>query len=233
MNLEDQNELDLFAAELRQAHPQPGLSEDFHEGLQARLRQSWSFRSALRTNPLIRVAAGLLVMTMAAAPVAALMYLFGPTKIEKTVLGFEPRQEYSEEGWRQDAADGNVGYTIIGPEGEFESHPPQLSAMQLLELHQSSRMARVSMSWKAAQRPNAGVAQVDWVAFLAACEDGVFALSPAQRQLFAQTPPASTAADEASRSAQAAWHWVLTGELAMPAEAPLGWEGAPFIRSGQ
>ena len=229
MNLEEQNELDLFAAELRSAHPEAELSDDFHEVLDSRIRQSWSFRAAMRTNPLIRVAAGLLVMTIAAAPVAALIYMFGPVQKQPPQLGFEPRQEFSDEGWREDGVDGNAGYTIIGPEDEFDSGLPVLKAEQLQALEQASRMARVSMNWKTAQRPTAAVEQADWSAFLAACEEGVFTQSEAQVLAFGVDSKASATADDATRSAYAAWHWVLTGEMAPKSEAPLAWEGAPFL----
>ncbi|MDA0667506.1 MAG: hypothetical protein O3A95_07700 [Planctomycetota bacterium] len=229
MNLEEENELDLFAEELRSAYPQPELSEDFFEVLEARVRQSWSFRSAMQSNPLIRVAAGMLVMTIAAAPVAALFYMFGPMETEKPKLGFEPRQEYSDAGWREDAVDGDSGYTIIGPEDEFDSEQPILKAEQLRALEQASRMARVSMNWKTAQRPVPAVEQAEWSAFLAACEEGVFSQNDAQIQAFGADSKVSPGADDASRSAYAAWHWVLTGELASTAEAPLAWKGAPFL----
>jgi len=229
MNLEEENELDLFAAELRQAHPQPELSDDFFEVLQTRVRHSWSFRSAMQSNPLIRVAAGLLVMTIAAAPVAALFYMFGPVKVEKPKLGFEPRQEISDEGWREDVVHEKSGYAIIGPEDELDFDPPPLTAAQLLELQQASRMAQVSQNWKAAQRPTAAVAEPAWGAFLSACEEGAFQMSQAQRNAFGNSKLASSASDEASRSAHAAWHWVLTGESATSEQAPLAWEGAPFL----
>lgn len=229
MNLESENELDLFAAELRQAHPQPELSDDFYEVLQSRVRKSWSFRSAMQSNPLIRVAAGLLVMTIAAAPVAALFYMFGPVQVEKPKLGFEPRQEYSEEGWREDSIDGNSGYTIIGPEDELDFEPPSLTTAQLLELQQANRMARVSLDWKARQRPVAATGQNDWNLFLAACEQGVFQLTESQREVFGGSSHALAGGDEAHQSAHAAWRWVLTGELATSEQAPLAWKGAPFL----
>lgn len=229
MNLEEENELDLFAKELRSAYPQPELSEGFFEVLDSRVRHSWSFRVAMQSNPLIRVAAGLLVMTIAAAPVAALFYMFGPVQTEKPKLGFEPRQEYSDEGWRADAVDGDSGYLIIGPDDEFDSGRPALKADPLHALQQASRMARVSMNWKTAHRPTAAVAQTDWVAFLAACEEGVFTQNDAHILAFGADSKASSTADDATRSAYAAWHWVLTGELASTAEAPLAWEGAPFL----
>lgn len=229
MNLEEQNELDLFASELRSAHPEAELSEDFLEVLDARIRQSWSFRSALRTNPMIRVAAGLLVMTIGAAPVAALIFMFGPVAKQVPQLGFEPRPEYSEEGWREESVDGDSGYTIIGPEDEFEPNRPVLKAEQLRSLEQASRMARASMSWKTAHRPTVASEQADWVAFMAACEAGVFVETEAKNQAFGFDSKASSAADDATRSAYAAWHWVLTGEMAARNAAPLAWEGAPFL----
>ena len=104
MHEPEQESLDRLAEELRGAHPHPALSQNFHEVLQARMQNSWSFRAALRRNGLMRVAAGLLMISLVAAPVAAVVQLLKPPEKAPPTLGFELPEGVTEVASSEDAA---------------------------------------------------------------------------------------------------------------------------------
>ncbi len=80
MNHDLPRELQEVADQLRAAHPDPELSEDFGPSLEASLQEEpWALRGAFGRNPLLRAAAALLLLLSVAAPGAALLKLWtGP-----------------------------------------------------------------------------------------------------------------------------------------------------------
>lgn len=70
-----QGDLRGLAAELREAWPDPSLSADFAGRLRQRAAAPWRWRDAWRREPLLRIAAGLLVACGLAVPVMAMIRL--------------------------------------------------------------------------------------------------------------------------------------------------------------
>ena len=115
----DQPELDTLAEELRTACVVPELRAGFEEELQQILIPTWTWKKALGRDPWMRLAAGLLVMSMAAAPVAAVVEWIFRTPQTSVVLGFEPwippLEVEEEEGWNP----GTIPPSISMEDGAF------------------------------------------------------------------------------------------------------------------
>lgn len=226
--------LDQLAEDLHKAVEPAPLSEDFHDRLEIRLRKSWSFRSALDRNPLMRAAAGLLMISLIAAPVAALVTLFAPPVEAPPVLGFDALPEFSEaerESWQNEGGEGPAA--IVGPEDEFDLPVVPMSEERMRALEQRNRLSQAGASLRALEGGQGQSSDEDhmlWSLFLESCVEGpersldqglrdqVSAL--AQRQDL----------DASAATALAAWRWVLEGVTTPQAEAPLAWEAAPFLK---
>ena len=226
------HQLDRLAASLREACPDPSLSSGFHHALSTRLRRGWSFRSALEQNLLIRVAAGLLMVSMVAAPVAALVSLLRNPEPDRLVLGFTALPEYSDQELSSRGEVEGAGTSIIGPIDEFDLPLVPWSPPRLEALEQANRLAQAGASWRASGDggPTFPASGDLWTRFLAACAQGDTTVPDAELQAQVQRLAVEARRDDGSRTALAAWRWVLTGETTAIAEAPLAWEGAPFLR---
>lgn len=137
---QEQHELDLLAAELRSAIPVAELSSDFQERLESRMRSSWTLRGAFERNALIRAAAALLMVTLAAAPVAAWVGLWPQQKKNPPAIGFD-LPEVVDVDEHDPAVDGVNGNQVIGPLDEYDSF--QLSEESTLAIQQKNFRVRI------------------------------------------------------------------------------------------
>ncbi|MCP4091914.1 MAG: hypothetical protein GY747_00555 [Planctomycetes bacterium] len=241
---QEQHELDQLGAELRDAMPEVSLSEDFHEHLAAKIENSWSIRSAFQNNRMIRMAAGLLVMTLAAAPVAAWVGIWPQQKKNPPAIGFEIPEEVNVDesgGALGDSEDNQV----TGPNDEFEAveWSPQrrvalerynrlVTAVASYELHgQDMELARFEgfsdqSAWASASEESL------WLEFARRCAQAD--LSPLSAELVARctlmlAAPLDRNASKQQRAAYAAWAWLLEGEQAKAADLQMNWPSAPFL----
>lgn len=221
----EQAELDRFAAELRAAYPATPLSQGFRQRLAERMPTRWTMRAALRRDPLLRVAAGLLVTTMAAAPVAALVTLWQGWTQERPEIGFEV-PEAAPEVELVSPDEGAV--PVVPPPGWEEDY---FTPEWRTSLERSNRMALAADSWSAlgAAAPQAeGPAPSDW----AQADAGALWQEFLRRCAAGDARAPQPALEARVRALQAdprvaAWLWVLDGEAPQAAE---GWPGAPFRR---
>jgi hypothetical protein len=241
LDLAEQQELDLLAAELRDAMPVATLSDAFHERLEARIRDSWTLRGAFRRNGLIRVAAGLLVITLAAAPVAAWVGLW-PQQAKKGVV-------FSQEPFREKVqvdGDGDTDTTaVLAPVDEFDDF--EWTAERSLAVERTNRLASAAVSWQAAfgntgDCPDFSIATATedwaradwsllWSEFQRRCAESDSSMIPAS--LVARCAVLSSTSTEdgsaTARAARAAWTWVLQGQVAAAGSVELAWPSAPFV----
>jgi hypothetical protein len=226
-------ELDRLAAELRSAVPPVALSGDFHDQLSQRLTKSWSFRSAMDRNPLMRAAAGLLMISLIAAPVAALVTLLRPVEEAPPTLGFDALPEFTDQertSWK--SGEEGSGYAIVGPEDEFDLSQEPWSSSRLRALEQVNRISLAGASLRATSGDQASVEgnhHALWSLFLESCMSGT-AIAPddvLKKQI--DMLAAGQIDEDSAKTARAAWHWVLTGATTSADQAPLAWEGAPFL----
>lgn len=226
-------ELDRLAAELHAAIAPAALSEDFHAQLARRLQRSWSFRSAMDRNPLMRVAAGLLMVSLIAAPVAALVTLLRPAEKAPPTLGFEALPEFSEQergSWKSEK-DGS-GYVIVGPEDEFDLPQAPWSTSRVRALEQVNRISLAGASLHAAADGQVAIDAAHhalWSLFVESCQSGAVEAPDAIVLERIEQLLAEESQEASARTARAAWHWVLTGETGSLEQAPLAWTGAPFL----
>jgi len=209
----DQSELDALAEELRIACVVPELSAGFEEELQQILTPAWTWKMALGRDPWMRLAAGLLVMSMAAAPVAAVVEWIFRTPQTSVVLGFEPwtppLEVEAEEGW-------NLG--TIPPSISMEDRAFGLSWQNAVEI--SNRMAKAEAQWN--ETHLLGVAVSSAPAFLVWDEVGAKALEhefirrcalgildPPPAGLVSRVQKLAKEGDDAE--ALKGWLWVLNG----------------------
>lgn len=222
----EKEQLDRLADELRGAFPEPSLSAGFHDSLQARLSQSWSFRAALQRNGLMRIAAGLLMVTLVAAPVAAIVQMFQEPKQGPPTLGFELPE--SLEGEKVVADDSLLPATIVGPEDEYDPPgvaEPSLDALQAARLRSlTASMPRVG---GLATSPDA--ASDALLRFQMECAQAK-QLSSAQIAAHIEELQSLAQPTDQDRTALAGWIWLQDGTLASVEQAPEAWSGAPFVR---
>lgn len=137
----DQPELDALAEELRAACVVTELKPGFEGELQQLLTPAWTWKKALGRDPWMRLAAGLLVMSTVAAPVAAVMEWVFRSPKTSVVLGFEPwtppLEVDTEDGWDPGT---------VPPFISMEDGPFGLSWQNAVEL--SNRMAKAVAQWK-------------------------------------------------------------------------------------
>lgn len=222
----EQEQLDRLADELRGAFPQPELSPGFHDALQARLSQSWSFRAALQRNGLMRVAAGLLMISLVAAPVAALVQLFQEPEQGPPTLGFEMPETLATEKPVTD--DSLLPAPIVGPEDEFD--PPSTQGENLSAAQASRLRALTSTMPRLGSQANAVEPDADaFLRFQMECAqaDRLNRAEIAARIQQLQRLDQPTAGE---RTALAGWLWIQDGATATAAQAPEAWQGAPFVR---
>ncbi len=217
----DETELDQLASELRAAHTEPALSPDFLASLQERLRSRWTFGAAMDRDPLLRVASGLLVISMVAAPVAALVTLWPGWQVERPQIGFEvptdaPDIEHVADEVQQ----------VIPPEGWEDTY---FTPEWRLSLERSNRLALAELSWQelGAAAPQAdSEAPADWARadadalwqeLLRRCAVGD--ARPPQPELEARIRELADAPQVG------AWLWILDGTAQPEARS---WTGAPF-----
>ena len=236
----EQRELDSLAAELRDAMPVVPLSDDFQQRLEAQLHNSWTLRGAFQRNGVIRLAAGLLVMTLAAAPVAAWVGLWPQQKKSPPTIDFELPDvvDVDQEGGVLGDGDGSL---VVAPEDEFDTF--EWTDERSVAVERSNRLALAAASYEASDvnlefppERAASWSSADpgalWGEFGRRCENAD--LSPLNQTLIArcealiQTPlgVAPTAEEIAAR---AAWAWVLHGEKAAAGSVVVDWPQAPFI----
>jgi len=77
-----------FEEELRSAHAEPKLSPSFADDLVEGLQTRWSWQRSMRQNPLMRVAASLLLLAATAVPVAAIVALMQTPELDLPEIGF-------------------------------------------------------------------------------------------------------------------------------------------------
>lgn len=244
--------LDAFAAELREAHAQPVLSEELRGRLDRELDQALlavparrDWRLTLERSPWMRAAAGLLLLAVIAAPVSAVWSLLAKPDREPVVLGFDPAiPELPRTEREAEVAD------MIQP--PLEEDLPVFDQAALEALARSNRLAMAGQSWATAKDEGgldqALVTRADrqvaieevavrrvwaetdarelWDAFLLHVAQGRQNLPP--EALFARVKTLLAAQSEEAPvpAGLAAWHWVATGErLAARAE---GWPAAPY-----
>lgn len=164
LSAEEQAQLDAFAQELREAHPEPLLLSGWQEQLHQRIWSQgqhgvahWTLRLSMEKNPWMRVAASLLLIAVVAAPVSAVFSLMVGPKQEAFTLGFDPaipdmperHQESLEESLDLGSgADFLHGvHPPLGEEQEFAWSPAALEA-----LSRSNRLAIASQRWQAASQ---------------------------------------------------------------------------------
>ncbi|MDP7062827.1 MAG: hypothetical protein QF489_07845 [Planctomycetota bacterium] len=241
---QEQQELDRLGAELRDAMPTVHLDEDFHERLAVTLQDSWTFRSALQNNGMIRMAAGLLVMTLAAAPVAAWVGLWPSQKQERPSIGFELPEELDIDQSGGTLGD-SQGHQVVGPNDEFEvvEWTPErrvalerynrlVSAVAFYEGQALSANAPIASAWGESQPWANATDEILWQEFERRCASAD--LSPLPSELVARceamlAAPLAADAPKQQRIAYAAWSWLLDGEQAADQDLPVAWQGAPFL----
>ena len=220
---EERAQLDALAEELRAACPQPPLSRSFLERLDARLAQPWTLRAAMDRNPVLRAAAGLLVLLMAGAPLAALIGLLPGWPGQRPELGFDvpalpPQVE-------EPAAEAKV--PVVPPYDGDELFTPEWRR----ELERANRMALAGASWNDAGLGEAAAPTIEdwsradaealWQEFRHRCASGV-SLPPSP----ALEARVRVLAEEGGDPRLGAWLWVLDGAPRADAQ---GWAGAPFL----
>lgn len=159
---QEQAELDALAGELQQQLGPPAMSEGFVEQLQDRMQaQPWSLRSAIRRNSMLRVAAGLLLMTTVAGPVSALIILFAEKQAATPTVIWDPPSLTETE---EETPEPNIN--------PLPPSSPKLEEAFGLDWHaaveKSNRMALVIRQWNEAQQevaeqqPSLKPEMMDW-----------------------------------------------------------------------
>jgi len=167
LSAEEQAQLDAFAKELHDAHPEPKLSSGWQEQLHQRMWSQgqhdvahWTLRLSMEKSPWMRVAASLLLIAVVAAPVSAIFSLMVGPKQEAFTLGFDPAipdlPERHQESLEANPNSGNGTDAIhgvrppFGEEQEFAWSPGALEA-----LSRSNRLALASQRWQVAAQQGA------------------------------------------------------------------------------
>lgn len=219
----DEAELDQLATELRAACPEPALSPDFLAGLQERLRSRWTLGGAMDRDPLLRIAAGLLVMSLVGAPVAALVTLWPGWQADRVEIGFEGPAEVPDIEHVPAEPDAQQ---VTPPDGWADAY---FTPEWRRSLERSNRLALAEMSWQelgAAAPQTDSEAPADWAnadadalwqELLRRCASGD--ARPPQPELEARVR------ELASDPQVGAWLWILDGT---PQPAAQSWQGAPF-----
>ncbi|MGB0952962.1 MAG: hypothetical protein ACPG31_07035 [Planctomycetota bacterium] len=225
MHNSEEEQLDRLADELRGAFPQPELSHAFHDALQARLSQSWSFRAAMQRNGLMRVAAGLLMVSLIAAPVAAIVQMFQAPKDGPPTLGFEMPEKPDSERVIEDAS--LLPATIVGPEDEYD---PPLADSVGLSASQAARLRTLHATMPRLES-QATVLEADADALLRFRMECTQASGLDGDEIAARIQQLQGLADptDGERTALAGWIWLQDGAVVSAEDAPEAWAGAPFV----
>lgn len=228
----DEAELLALAEELRAACPPAPVSGDFAAKVQADLARPWTLGRTLDRSRLARAAATLLVVTLAVAPVVAVLQVLPWFKPRQTEIGMEPflpAPEVQDQGSE-------------APVLPAEEAPLERDAVWIESVLRQNRLALAAQSWSragvAAPRVRdaaSGIVNWEtasaedlWQEFLRTCARGSGSIPGA---LEARVGSLMAVADAEERLRLAPWLWVLRGEL-MPARdlAPaLAWPGAPWV----
>lgn len=224
------NALLALAEELRVAHPDPAVDEDFGERLKLRLHADSGLRAVLRSSRLARAAATLLVVSVSVAPVLALVQILPWLRETKLVIQVEqwmlpPPVAVAEETLPP----------LPAP------HDPSQDAAWVEAITRQNRMARAAASWFTAQAPeprassiepsgwDGASAEVLWQEFLRRCAQG--GVEPLPAALVARIEVLGLVGSAEERRLLAPWIWVLRGASVPAAEADRtrAWVGAPWI----
>lgn len=220
-----------LAEELRRAHPQPAVAEDFGERVQVRLSAATGLRSLLRSSRLARAAATLLVVSISVAPVLALAQILPWLRETRLVIQVEhlllpPAVAAQEE---------------VLPPVPAPQDPSQLDAAWVESITRQNRMARAAASWFTAGAAPARDSSIEptawdgasaedlWQEFLRRCARG--GSEPLPAGLVARIEVLSLVGSAEERRLLAPWTWVLRGASVPAAEADRSraWAGAPWI----
>lgn len=135
----EQRELLAFAEEVRRALPNPQLPERFLDGLVAARAPAWSWRSAWNRNPVLRVAAALLILFTATVPVLAVIHLVADRGGGLPPIGFELPPEIppvEREEWHGEAV-----APELPPETEL------LSPIWSIAVERENRLTQAAVAW--------------------------------------------------------------------------------------
>ncbi len=190
-------------------------------------------RRTLEASRLARAAATLLVISLAVAPIVALVQVLPWLRPTRSVISIEP---YLPAPAVEEREHPSMAELPAGP-------PYQQDAAWVESVLRQNRMARAADSWSRAgsaaprvRDPASGVAAWEqasaedlWQEFLRACARGGAVTAPPG--LEARLRVLAQAASPAERRLLAPWLWVLHGELLPAGEmAPeLAWPGAPWL----
>lgn len=219
----DEAELDQLASELRAACPEPVLSSDFLARLQERMRTRWTLGGAMDRDPVLRIAAGLLVVSLVGAPVAALVSLWPGWQVDRPQIGFEGAPDVPDIERPSTEAE---GMQVTPPTGWEDAY---FTPEWRRSLERSNRLALAAASWQelgtSAPQVDAGPptdwssadAEALWQELLRRCATGD--ARPPQPELEARVR------ELASEPQVGAWLWILDGSAQADAQS---WSGAPF-----
>ena len=138
----DEAELDQLALELRAACPEPAMSPDFLAGLQDRLRSRWTLGGAMDRDPLLRVAAGLLMVSLVGAPVAALVTMWPGWQANRVEIGFEGPTDVPDVAHVPAEFDAQQ---VTPPDGWEDAY---FTPEWRRSLERSNRLALAELSWQ-------------------------------------------------------------------------------------
>jgi len=221
-------ELERLADELRAACRDPELAPDFRERLALRLRRAPMWRRTLRRSVTARLAASVLVLLLAAGPIAAVALFWPELVAPRVLLGFEPTPPPPAPARPADAPPPPV---VPPPDERFG---PEWETALL----RANRMARAARSWRqagaAAPLPGHAVVVADWDLadaealwneFVRRCATGQ--TDAPEPELVARVRALAAEADPEAMEALAPWLWVLDGQPTTvgPGRA---WPGAPW-----
>jgi hypothetical protein len=221
----EQAELEALAAELRASVAPTPLSSGFAERLDLRLSRAWTLRAAMDRNPVLRVAAGLLVLVLAGAPLAALVGLLPGWPGRRPDLGFDAPA-------LPPAVETPVAQDVPPVVPPFDSDDLLFTPEWRQALERANRMALAGASWAAAGRTTsvAAAEAVDWQAADAAVLAAEFERRCARGIALPPEPALEARVRELAAQGGdprlAGWLWVLDGVRSRDAA---GWEGAPFF----
>ncbi|KAA3607821.1 MAG: hypothetical protein DWQ01_12090 [Planctomycetota bacterium] len=148
--LEEALQNEALAFELQKAHSEPPLSAGFRDRLwrhwQAAPAPIWTMRGAFQRNPVLRVAAALLVMSTLAVPITGMVYFLNPPKPEHPVIQVQvPRGNgpgaVAEEIWQPHLE------TPASPDLEEWLATQVFDDSWMVAVEQQNRLAALSFAW--------------------------------------------------------------------------------------
>ncbi|MBC8370159.1 MAG: hypothetical protein H8E25_09170 [Planctomycetes bacterium] len=129
----EEAQLDEFSCLMREAHPDPSVSNSFNDGLSKSISNGFQIKRSFEQSPFMRVAAALLIICIVGVPAAAFMGVLPFADKKATIISYVPSTEFSALNIDEQTAEPELA--IVPPADEYLNDTTYHRRVKVLSAH--------------------------------------------------------------------------------------------------